>query len=194
MTAAPLVSRLLATAHRVSVEVPHRTGEKVYLHLLSELGELGEEANIQNGELYKSAGPDGVVGEACDVVNCIADLIWVRCQQMGDAAIESVRTAISHATVCNEIDGLPVLPFGAAKTEFALVTSDLRRVHDLSDTDNEPMSAEDILAVGRLLRTVLLLAKAAKPDLSSDEFSAAYEMKCQKWLQKAGSVRPSVRT
>jgi hypothetical protein len=44
---------------------------------MEELGELATECKIANGRSYKTAGPDGIVGEAIDGILCNLDMIYV---------------------------------------------------------------------------------------------------------------------
>lgn len=54
-----------------------RTRQSVLAAVMSEVGELAEEVNISEGMSYKTPGPDGVFGEAIDVIAATADLIYV---------------------------------------------------------------------------------------------------------------------
>lgn len=52
-----------------------RSNFEILAHVMEELGELSEEVIINEGLSYKSAGTDGIVGEAVDTMICILDLI-----------------------------------------------------------------------------------------------------------------------
>lgn len=54
-----------------------RTLDSIFNSTVSELGELGTEIMIVNGQSYKEPGKDGVVGEAIDTIACLLDLIHV---------------------------------------------------------------------------------------------------------------------
>jgi NTP pyrophosphatase (non-canonical NTP hydrolase) len=54
-----------------------RTDYSVLSSAMSELGELAEEIAISNGNHYKSADVDGVVGEIVDVLVTLLDLLHV---------------------------------------------------------------------------------------------------------------------
>lgn len=54
-----------------------RTLSDVLGHAMEELGELATEIKIANGKSYKKAGPDGVIGEAVDLINCALDIIYL---------------------------------------------------------------------------------------------------------------------
>lgn len=54
-----------------------RTLSDVLGHAMEELGELATEVKIVNGKSYKKAGPDGVIGEAVDLINCALDIIYL---------------------------------------------------------------------------------------------------------------------
>jgi NTP pyrophosphatase (non-canonical NTP hydrolase) len=52
-----------------------RTLQDVLTHLMTEVGELALEIQIQEGKSYKTCGEDGVIGEAIDVIVCALDII-----------------------------------------------------------------------------------------------------------------------
>lgn len=52
-----------------------RTKYSVLASITSELGELADEVNIQQGYSYKQPGEDGIVGEAVDIIASAIDLI-----------------------------------------------------------------------------------------------------------------------
>ena len=54
-----------------------RTEYSVLSSAMAELGELAEEVAINNGNHYKLADVDGVVGEAVDVIITVLDLLHV---------------------------------------------------------------------------------------------------------------------
>lgn len=56
---------------------PTRNLNSVFNHVTSEVGELGIEINIVQGQSYKPPGSDGVVGEAIDAIIALLDLIYV---------------------------------------------------------------------------------------------------------------------
>lgn len=47
----------------------------VFASTTSELGELGVEVMIANGQSYKHPGQDGIIGEAVDTILCLLDMI-----------------------------------------------------------------------------------------------------------------------
>lgn len=52
-----------------------RTQYSVLASITSELGELADEVNINQGYSYRQPGDDGVVGEAVDIIASAIDLI-----------------------------------------------------------------------------------------------------------------------
>jgi NTP pyrophosphatase (non-canonical NTP hydrolase) len=52
-----------------------RTLSSIMLAVTAEVGELAEEVNIAEAMSYKKTGPDGIVGEAMDVVASVFDLV-----------------------------------------------------------------------------------------------------------------------
>ncbi len=57
-----------------------RTIADVIGHTMEELGELATEVKIADGKSYKDPGVDGIVGEAVDVIVCLLDWAYIRCQ------------------------------------------------------------------------------------------------------------------
>jgi len=54
-----------------------RTRDDVLKHTMEELGELSTECIIADGKSYKTAGPDGIIGESVDLIICALDMIYV---------------------------------------------------------------------------------------------------------------------
>lgn len=54
----------------------NRTFQDILIHLMTEVGELAQEIEIEEGKSYKQPGKDGIVGEAIDVINCALDIIY----------------------------------------------------------------------------------------------------------------------
>lgn len=60
----------------VSDRIHNRRSEQdVFNKLIEEVGELAIEIAVHNKRTYKKGGPDGIVGEAIDAINCLVDLI-----------------------------------------------------------------------------------------------------------------------
>ncbi len=57
--------------------IDSRTRSDVLEHAMEELGELATECKIAKGRSYKTAGPDGVVGESVDLILCALDMIYI---------------------------------------------------------------------------------------------------------------------
>ena len=72
--------------------VTDRTLSSVLLHMVTEVGELAQEIQIDDGDSYKTAGDDGVIGEAIDVIACALDII---CLHDPDITEETL-TVIMH--------------------------------------------------------------------------------------------------
>lgn len=60
-----------------------------------ELGELATEVGIVHMGFYKEPGKDGILGEACDLINCAVDLIHI---SNPEATAEQV-----HAIIMNKL-------------------------------------------------------------------------------------------
>lgn len=185
MTGPAFFACLFTVAHKVSAVVPARTSEKVYLHLLSEIGEIGEEASIAAGELYKSPGADALVGEAADVINCLADLVWLRCaQQSSEARIKTCEQIAAWVGI-EDFDSYRGAELAFAKKRFARMSADLRDIHAMTEPSSAAMSSDEIDASARLMRAAVDLAKAQEPELTAERFGAIYAAKCEKWRSKA---------
>lgn len=68
-----VVEQIIATSQDINdgrerLDVLAKSGE--------EMGELSQEVLISLGKHYKQPGPDGVVGEALDVIVCMVDMIY----------------------------------------------------------------------------------------------------------------------
>lgn len=53
-----------------------RDRNSILQSIVAEVGELSEEVSIAEGTSYKNSGPDGIVGEAVDVIVSALDLIY----------------------------------------------------------------------------------------------------------------------
>ncbi len=67
-----------------------RSLEKVMPKLTEELGELSTEVQIHLGDCYKDAGPDGVVGEAVDLIIATVDVIRLHSPQLSTRDISCI--------------------------------------------------------------------------------------------------------
>lgn len=76
-----LVSEIIKTSIQVKND---RNIQDILIHAMTELGELAQEVQIAEGNSYKSAGPDGIVGEALDVIACMVDIIYVHYDVLAD--------------------------------------------------------------------------------------------------------------
>jgi NTP pyrophosphatase (non-canonical NTP hydrolase) len=68
-----MIKQVFETGERL----PKRTRLSVLCSLVEEVGELSTEVSISEGLSYKTEGPDGVIGEAVDVLICALDIIKV---------------------------------------------------------------------------------------------------------------------
>ena len=70
-----LVNTILNASDRIN---NGRTVQDVLNHAITEMGELALEIQIDQGKSYKTAGEDGIVGEALDVIACMVDIIQLK--------------------------------------------------------------------------------------------------------------------
>ena len=75
-----LITQILATSDRVDFD---RSEDTVFRHIVEEVGELAEELTIATGQTYKTAGPDGVIGESLDAIISLVDMIYVHAKRTG---------------------------------------------------------------------------------------------------------------
>ena len=68
-----MIRQVFETGERL----PKRTRLSALCSLVEEVGELSTEVAISENLSYKERGPDGVVGEAIDVIICAIDLIRI---------------------------------------------------------------------------------------------------------------------
>ena len=73
-----------------AIEAKPRTRYSVYASAQSEMGELADEILILEGDLNKEVGPDGVIGEAIDVIACMLDLIHVHDPDVAAGVVHSL--------------------------------------------------------------------------------------------------------
>lgn len=73
-----------------------RSRDFVFGKTAEEFGELAVELMVSQGRLPKEkGGADGVIGEACDLINCAVDLIWLEMKiDNPDVTIELVMEEI----------------------------------------------------------------------------------------------------
>lgn len=64
-----------------------RTNRKIYDHAVGEMAELDCEIAAKNQGI--PAGPDGILGEAIDVIACMMDLIRKNYPMVTDAELEA---------------------------------------------------------------------------------------------------------
>jgi hypothetical protein len=75
----------------VSDRIHNRRSEQdVFNKLIEEVGELAIEISVLTGNTYKKGGPDGVVGEAIDAINCLIDLIRIYKPDLTEADLAEI--------------------------------------------------------------------------------------------------------
>lgn len=68
-----LVNEILKASREVKND---RDVQDIFNHAVTEIGELALEIQISQGKSYKKAGPDGIIGEALDLIACTVDVIY----------------------------------------------------------------------------------------------------------------------
>lgn len=72
------VCDILGMVSAVSVRTGSNNREATMASITEELGELATEIAIENGWKKREAGPDGVSGEAIDLLLCVVDLLHMQ--------------------------------------------------------------------------------------------------------------------
>ena len=85
MTQKTIFSTVWNAAEKADRYHPNRDRNSVFNHAMSEMGEIALEVNIANGQSYKAAGPDGIVGESLDAIASLLDLIYVERPDLTEA-------------------------------------------------------------------------------------------------------------
>ena len=78
---------LVETVFDGSRSVDPRSRYEVFTYLSEEVGELATEVSIKEGYSQKESGDDGITGEACDVIICALDLIYLEYPDITEAEI-----------------------------------------------------------------------------------------------------------
>ncbi len=58
-----------------STEFGSRNSDAIFRAIVEEVGELSTELNIRSGFKQREHGPDGVIGEAIDILLCTLDFL-----------------------------------------------------------------------------------------------------------------------
>ncbi|EPX83954.1 hypothetical protein [Salipiger mucosus] len=182
-------STLFAITDPVSSAVADRTQRQVVLATLSELGELADEVNIASGYISKQPDEDGVVGEAADVMICLADLVW---KSFPD---EDVRLGVQNR-IRSYLELVSIQPGGwdlveAGVAGVAEVVSDLSREFRTLGADGlKDKSGKVAAALDMCVHDLLVAAKTEDPSLSIERFRDTLERKSDKWLTNCRPGRP----
>lgn len=85
-----------------------RTPDSIYLHTMSEMGELAIELAIAGSYSYKDKGKDGIAGEAIDAIMCLLDIIHKAnpelCEDDLNAIMEAKTQKWIHKVLQRRID------------------------------------------------------------------------------------------
>jgi NTP pyrophosphatase (non-canonical NTP hydrolase) len=85
-----LVELILDTSHIADHFHKTRSLYSVLAATQSELGELSEEVAIESGDSYKEHGPDGIQGEAVDMIISGLDLLYVNNRNVTEAELLAI--------------------------------------------------------------------------------------------------------
>lgn len=88
---------LITMVKEVSVRVGTRNVDAIFKSLVEEVGELSTELSIEAGTKKREASPDGVVGEAIDVLVVILDLLHLKLgnEISGQAFLDRVQSKLN---------------------------------------------------------------------------------------------------
>lgn len=187
----------IETIISAAVDVRDGRGHRdVIFHAVTELGELAEEVRIKTGNARgKTAGPDGIAGEALDLVLCLVDYLRLLDHLTSDSRMVSVLNEKSGAT-------------GISFVQFFFECLDAGRpVHLWDHRDHLLSIAEDVgllcgvrsgpfpdeiraarYAALRAIEDCLRMIMTEIPDMSEASLIKMAEPKLEKWISHA-SVR-----
>lgn len=81
------ISKILSVSEQVK---DNRTTSQVMLKVMEEVGELSTEITIANGNSYKEASVDGVIGEAVDSIITLLDVIKIHNPEITEDEISEI--------------------------------------------------------------------------------------------------------
>lgn len=172
---------VLGTSRDAQAAAASRTPADVFLHLLSEYGELAEEVSIATGGSHKPEGADGVVGEAIDVVLCAVDLLYVLATTLqqplppdafGTATAPLPRDDGTTPPLVGAVMGM-VHPIGAVWSTLSHAPR--------AQAQRESSVWGAHAALTHLVSDCLRVATSARPDLTAETLLAVAARKCAKW-------------
>lgn len=188
------VSTILAVSLRVLDGRKHRD---VIFHALTELGELAEEVRIKTGHgRGKTAGPDGVAGEALDLILCLVDYLHLLDPMTSD------RRMVSVLNYTSGVSGISFVQFffECLKSGQPIHLWDHRdhvlsignEVGALCDVRSAPFPDEISRARYAALRAIedcLRMIKSEIPDLTEEHLIRMAQPKLEKWLAQTYGAR-----
>jgi len=91
------IQRVLKASERVD---DGRTPYYVLAKCMEELGELSTEVAVAEGQGYKEAGKDGVVGEAIDTMASLIDLVFLHLRRENpDITLEEIQKILYNKLI-----------------------------------------------------------------------------------------------
>lgn len=177
-----------------------RTLNNIFMHALTELGELAQEVIISDGRSYKEPGKDGVAGEAMDLILCLTDLILLRAPTIDELRIAEVW----FSSEAERTEGyLPQSLFGAALKEprktgsstddlMMAITSKLGEVSQaLADAAAGDMDGLDLISSPALdaIFDCVEIIRLDNPAIDEAGLCAMAAPKLEKWRETAHQTR-----
>lgn len=169
-----------------------RSHRDVAIHALTELGELAQEVQIVTCRAPgKKAGPDGISGEAVDLILCVVDFLYCIDPMVDDSAImravnakeDAGGTGYATFILDSPINRRPIPPCEMPDYLIGL-GSDLGELCGLeADLDASDLPRA-IYPASRIIADCILLIRAVITGATEEHLLALSERKLDKWLGK----------
>lgn len=169
-----------------------RNFDDIFLHALSELGELSLEVAIARRRLRglkggpRVPGPDGIAGEALDVLLCAVDLLLTLDPHASDATIldaQSQRdTFTSFVGMFLSLRPFPTDP----NLRVRRISESLLRMTEETDADEDDEIDVHRLRAGDLIAGCLMMICAEHPQITEEDLIAMARPKLAKWADYTG--------
>lgn len=163
-----------------------RSFEDIYMHALSELGELAIEVSIAEGRAAgRLAGIDGVTGEALDLVLCAVDLIHTRDEAITDRdLVSALNSRVRDRSIATLALGSP--PFKQkASLQVVSIADDLADLAREPDEDVADVTAHKRILGAHLIMSCLCLIRSELPGITEDDLIRMAKPKLAKWMASA---------
>lgn len=167
-----LINTVLQVCKLADQYHPDRTINSIFNHMMSEVGELGIEINIVEGQSYKAPGSDGILGESIDVVLSAVDLMYVHDQY------------ITADDIVDPNNGLYVEPDNDRNSIFCDLS--VRAGIVASRINQLKQFGEDVVHINHdasmIVRMAMILIKWENPSITENDLLVVAQPKLDKWI------------